>query len=100
VNLRNATFDPQKVFRVVALFCKTRGVRRGGRPTTLRRAFHLLARHRADVWDFPADAGERLHDSHDENNKKRDANQCPDDPQDDREEQADCRDGRQNSVGN
>src|SRR5439155_1453052 len=57
------------------------------------RAFHLLTRHRTDVRNFPANACKRFYDCHDEQNKECKADQCPNDPQDNGEEQANCRNG-------
>ena len=45
------------------------------------RAFHLSPRNRANVWDIPADACERLYDGNDNNHQEHEMNQrrdnCP-----------------------
>ena len=49
--------------------------------TELRAAFHLSPRNRANVWDIPADACERLYDGNDHNHQEHEMNQrrdnCP-----------------------
>ena len=43
------------------------------------RAFHLSPRNRANVWDIPADPGERLYDGNDHNHQEHEMNQRGDD---------------------
>ena len=63
-----------------------------------RRLPELLARHRADIGNIPADIRKCLDGGDDPNNDKREMNQHADQSPEDAEKYSDCRNARKNHV--